>query len=84
MLICTGSEETHPRMLDAGRDMHELAKGKNPDLRWLHVEGGDHGLRNNDEVFMEALLAFLAANKGTTLDKGTALDPLAAARPQPH
>ena len=63
MLICSGSEEKHPRMLDAGRDMYKLAKDKNPDLQWLHVEGGEHGLQNKDEEFMEALLGFLGAKQ---------------------
>jgi hypothetical protein len=63
LLICTGSEEKHPRMLNAGRDMYEFAKGSNPDLRWFHLEGGDHGLQNRDEEFIEELLGFLGAKQ---------------------
>jgi hypothetical protein len=61
LFIGTGSTETHPRMLNAGRDMHKLAKDKVPGIKWLHVEGGDHGLQNKDDVFMESLLGFLGA-----------------------
>jgi hypothetical protein len=63
LFIGTGSTETHPRMLNAGRDMYELAKDKVPGIKWLHVEGGDHGLQNKDEEFMAALLEFLGAKQ---------------------
>ena len=63
LLICTGSEEKHPRMLNAGRDMYLLAKDKNPNARWFHLEGGDHGLQNRDDEFMEEMLGFLGAKQ---------------------
>jgi alpha-beta hydrolase superfamily lysophospholipase len=63
LLIATGSEEKHPRMLNAGRDMYAFAKDKNPGLQWLHLEGGSHGLENLDDQFMETLLGFLGARQ---------------------
>jgi len=67
LFIGTGSTETHPRMLNAGRDMYALAKDKLPTIKWLHVEGGDHGLQNKDDEFMAALLEFLAAKKAVSV-----------------
>ena len=61
LFIGTGSTETHPRMLNAGRDMAELTKNNPAGVKWLHLEGGDHGLQNKDDEFMAALLEFLAA-----------------------
>ena len=61
-LILTGSEEAHPRMLNAGRDMYELAKG-NPGTKWVHVEGGDHGLHNQEEVLFDEVLGWLSGAK---------------------
>ena len=63
LFIGSGSTEAHPRMLNAARDMHELAEGKVPAITWLHVEGGDHGLQNSDDEFMEELLGFLGAKQ---------------------
>jgi hypothetical protein len=63
LFIGTGSTETHPRMLNAGRDMYELAKNNPAGVKWLHVEGGDHGLQNKDDEFMAALLEFLGAKQ---------------------
>ena len=65
LLILTGSEEKHPRMLNAGRDMYELARG-NPDTKWVHVEGGDHGLQNKNDVFLDELLGWLGAKATAT------------------
>jgi len=63
LFIGTGSTETHPRMLNAGRDMAALVGDKNPGLKWLHLEGGDHGLQNMDDVLMEELIGFLGAKQ---------------------
>lgn len=63
LFIGTGSTETHPRMLNAGRDMAELAKDNPAGVTWLHVDGGDHGLQNKDDEFMAALLEFLGAKQ---------------------
>ena len=63
LFIGTGSTETHPRMLNAGRDMYALAKDNPAGVTWLHVEGGDHGLQNKDDEFMAALLEFLGAKQ---------------------
>jgi hypothetical protein len=63
LFIGTGTEEKHPRMLNAGRDMHALAEDKNANLTWLHLEGGSHGLENMNDVFIEALLKFLGAKQ---------------------
>ena len=63
LFIGTGSTEAHPRMLNAGRDMHEIAKGNAAGVTWLHVEGGDHGLQNKDDEFTDALLGFLGAKQ---------------------
>ena len=62
LLILTGTEEKHPRMLNAGRDMYELAKG-NPGTKWVHVEGGNHGLHNRDDVLFDEVLGWLSAAK---------------------
>ena len=48
LLILTGTEETHPRMRDAGRDMAALCEGRE-NVTWVHLEGGDHGWHNKEE-----------------------------------
>ncbi len=48
LLILTGTEETHPRMRDAGKDMAALCEGK-PNVTWVHLEGGDHGWHNKED-----------------------------------
>mgnify|MGYP002630063758 CR=1 FL=1 len=63
LFIGTGSTETHPRMLNAGRDMYELAKNNAAGVKWVHVEGGDHGLQNKDDELMAALLDFLGTKQ---------------------
>ena len=64
-------------MLNAGRDMYLLAKDKNPNARWFHLEGGDHGLQNRDDEFMEEMLGFLGAKQpgGERLDSPSAAPP---------
>ena len=61
-LILTGTEEKHPRMLNVGRDMYELAKA-NPGTKWVHVEGGEHGLHNMDDVLFDEILGWLSGAK---------------------
>ena len=48
LLILTGTEETHPRMRDAGRDMAALCDGRE-NVTWVHLEGGDHGWHNKED-----------------------------------
>ncbi len=48
LLILTGTEETHPRMRDAGRDMAALCEGMH-NVTWVHLEGGDHGWHNKED-----------------------------------
>ena len=48
LLILTGTEETHPRMRDAGRDMASLCEGMD-NVTWVHLEGGDHGWHNKED-----------------------------------
>ena len=54
---------TTRRSRGSGRDMAALVGDKNPGLKWLHLEGGDHGLQNMDDVFMEELIGFLGAKQ---------------------
>ena len=61
LLILTGTEEKHPRMLNAGRDMFALCDGA-ANVRWVNVEGGDHGLHNNDKALFEEVMGWLAGN----------------------
>jgi|TARA_Y100000817_G_scaffold99690_1_gene77872 pimeloyl-ACP methyl ester carboxylesterase len=48
LLILTGSEEIHPRMINAGRDMAALCAGRE-NVTWIDLEGGDHGWHNKEE-----------------------------------
>ena len=48
LLILTGTEETHPRMLNAGRDMANLCSGHD-NVTWIDLEGGDHGWHNKED-----------------------------------
>ena len=48
LLILTGTEEGHPRMRDAGRDMAALCEGRE-NVTWVHLEGGDHGWHNKED-----------------------------------
>jgi hypothetical protein len=63
MLILTGTEEKHPRMLDCGRDIAALVGDKNPGFRWVNVEGGDHGLHSFEERFNQEVMSFLGAKE---------------------
>jgi pimeloyl-ACP methyl ester carboxylesterase len=66
LLVLTGTEEKHPRMLDAGKDIAALVGDKNPGFRWVHVEGGDHGLHDFEERFNDEVMGFLAAKAPVT------------------
>ncbi len=59
LLVLTGTEEKHPRMLDVGKDIAALVGDKNPGFRWVHVDGGDHGLHSFEERFRDEVMAFL-------------------------
>ncbi len=72
VLILTGTEEQHPRMRDAGRDMAELTKNRD-NVKWVHLEGADHGWHNKEDELFETVLGWLGA-------RADALDPLAAAQ----
>ena len=61
MLVITGTEEKHPRVLNCGRDMAALVGDKNPGYVWAHIEGGDHGLHTMDDVFHSTVLSFITA-----------------------
>jgi len=61
LLVLTGTEEKHPRMLDVGKDMAALVGDKNPGFKWVHVEGGDHGLHSFAERFNKEVMEFLGA-----------------------
>jgi len=58
LLILTGTEERHPRMLNVGRDMYELTKD-HPNVTWKHFEGGSHSLSNMEEAMFETILQWL-------------------------
>ena len=58
LLVLTGTEEHHPRMLNAGRDIHELTKDR-PNVTWKHFEGGGHSLVNMEEVMFETVIQWL-------------------------
>lgn len=66
MLILTGTEEKHPRMLDCGKDIAALVGDKNPGFRWVNVEGGDHGLHSFEERFNEEVMSFLGAKEAVS------------------
>jgi pimeloyl-ACP methyl ester carboxylesterase len=61
LLVLTGTEEKHPRMLDVGKDIAALVGDKNPGFRWVHVEGGDHGLHSFEDRFRDEVMEFLGA-----------------------
>jgi hypothetical protein len=46
-------------MLDAGKDMAALVSDKNPGFKWVHVEGGDHGLHSFEDRFNKEVMEFL-------------------------
>ncbi len=48
LLVLTGTEESHPRMRDAGKYMAALCEGKS-NVTWVHLEGGDHGWHNKED-----------------------------------
>ena len=48
LLILTGTEEQHPRMRDAGKDMAALCQGRS-NVTWVHLDGGDHGWHNKED-----------------------------------
>ncbi len=60
LLILTGTEEQHPRMRDAGRDMAELCKGMD-NVRWTHLDGADHGWHNKEDELFDEVLGWLGA-----------------------
>jgi hypothetical protein len=62
LLVLTGTEEKHPRMLDVGKDMAALVGDKNPGFKWVHVEGGDHGLHSFPDRFNQEVMEFLGAD----------------------
>ena len=66
MLVLTGTEEKHPRMLDCGKDIAALVGNKNPGFRWVNVEGGDHGLHNFEDRFNEEVMKFLGSEISTS------------------
>lgn len=59
LLVLTGTEEKHPRMLNVGRDMAALVGEKNPGYKWVHVESGDHGLHHFEDRFRQEVMDFL-------------------------
>ena len=59
-LILTGSEETHPRMRNAGRDMAALCEGRD-NVTWIDLEGADHGWHNKEEDLFNVIPNWLGA-----------------------
>ena len=60
LLILTGSEETHPRMRNAGRDMASLCEGRD-NVTWIDLEGADHGWHNKEEDLFKVIPNWLGA-----------------------
>ena len=60
LLILTGSEETHPRMRNAGRDMASLCEGRD-NVTWIDLEGADHGWHNKEEDLFNVIPNWLGA-----------------------
>ena len=60
LLILTGSEETHPRMRNAGRDMAALCEGRD-NVTWIDLEGADHGWHNKEEDLFNVIPKWLGA-----------------------
>ena len=60
LLILTGSEETHPRMRNAGRDMAALCEGRD-NVTWIDLEGADHGWHNKEEDLFNVIPHWLGA-----------------------
>ena len=60
LLILTGTEEQHPRMRDAGKDMAALCEGRG-NVTWVHLEGGDHGWHNKEEDLFRVVPEWLGA-----------------------
>lgn len=59
LLVIGGTEEHHPRMKDAVRDIHAQARKGNPDAEMVIIQGGDHGLQNKDAELMETVIGWL-------------------------
>ena len=60
LLILTGSEETHPRMRNAGRDMAALCERRD-NVTWIDLEGADHGWHNKEEDLFNVIPNWLGA-----------------------
>ena len=60
LFILTGSEETHPRMRNAGRDMAALCEGRD-NVTWIDLEGADHGWHNKEEDLFNVIPNWLGA-----------------------
>ena len=65
LLILTGTEETHPRMRDAGRDMAALCEGRD-NVTWVHLEGGDHGWHNKEDDLFRVVPEWLGVKAAVT------------------
>ena len=65
LLILTGTEETHPRMRDAGRDMAALCEGRE-NVTWVHLEGGDHGWHNKEDDLFRVVPEWLGVKTAVT------------------
>ena len=65
LLILTGTEEGHPRMRDAGRDMAALCEGRE-NVTWVHLEGGDHGWHNKEDDLFRVVPEWLGVKAAVT------------------
>ena len=65
LLILTGTEEQHPRMRDAGRDMAALCEGMD-NVTWVHLEGGDHGWHNKEDDLFRVVPEWLGVKAAVT------------------
>ena len=65
LLILTGTEEQHPRMRDAGRDMAALCEGRE-NVTWVHLEGGDHGWHNKEDDLFRVVPEWLGVKAAVT------------------
>lgn len=65
LLILTGTEETHPRMRDAGRDMAALCEGMD-NVTWVHLKGGDHGWHNKEDDLFRVVPEWLGVKAAVT------------------
>lgn len=66
LLILTGTEETHPRMRDAGRDMAALCEGRE-NVTWVHLEGGDHGWHNKEDDLFRVVPEWLGVKAAVSV-----------------